>query len=95
MMSEMGLIFKELISTYEGSVKRVKEYLKNVDKKGASDRVIEGRHTIWEIVNHLTFWTNAVIDAMNGEAIPQRKDDWPAAGGTESDWKGDQKKLIS
>jgi len=65
-----------------------------VDIEQAKGRVIEGRHTIWEIVNHLIFGTDAVIDAINGEAMPLRKSDWPPMGDGDADWIKDQDRLI-
>jgi hypothetical protein len=50
-MDEMGLILEQWVSTYEGSKENFAELLENVDASSARARPIEGRHTIWEIVN--------------------------------------------
>ena len=94
-MNELKLISRELISSYEGAIEHFQEFLVSVNANQANKRVIKDRHTIWEIVNHCTFWINAVIDVINGEMMPRRIDDWPSIGNNETDWKNDQRKLIS
>jgi len=93
-MNELKLLFKELLSTYEGSIEHFQENLVSVTINQANKRVIRDRHTIWEIVNHCTFWNNAVIDAINSKTMPRRIDDWSSIGKNETDWERDQDKLI-
>ena len=46
------------------------DVLKGVDKAQAIERPIEARHTIWEIVNHCSFWMEAVTRALHGAEMP-------------------------
>lgn len=50
-----------------------------------------GGHTIWEIVRHMTAWTNEVARRLEGHAAGEPQEgDWPQpAGQSEDDWKRD------
>ena len=54
-----------------------------------------GRHSIWEIMNHCTYWMEEVDRALRGENIfdVEEIEDWPDAGGTPEDWEADLAKL--
>jgi uncharacterized damage-inducible protein DinB len=90
-MKELDTAFDQLISTYSRS--EFEERLENVDETQARARPIEGRHTIWEIVNHCTYWMEAAIGAVNGEEMPPRGGDWPPMGESEKTWREDQARL--
>ena len=92
-MDEMDLILEQWVSTYKGSRENFTELLEGVDESSARARIIEGRHSIWEIVNHCTYWVKAAIGAVNGVEMPARVDDWPPVGEGEGDWRADVKKL--
>ncbi len=67
------------------------ESLKGVDVGPAAARPIEGRHAIWEIVNHCTYWMESVDKALHGEvmaSIPETED-WVGMGETAEDWTRD------
>ncbi|MBA7622335.1 hypothetical protein ES703_29711 [subsurface metagenome] len=71
------------------------ESLKGVDVGQATVRPIEGRHTIWEIVNHCTYWMESVDKALHGEvmeSIPETED-WVGMGETADDWKRDLERM--
>jgi len=93
-MDEMGLILEQWVSTYEGSKENFAELLENVDASSARARPIEGRHTIWEIVNHCTYWVEAAMGAVNGFDMPARVDDWPPVGEGEGEWRADVEKFY-
>jgi uncharacterized damage-inducible protein DinB len=71
------------------------ESLEGVDSGQANFRIIEGRHSIWEIVKHITFWMEAVIRSLKGEEMRELKptENWPETGITEEDWTEDLEKL--
>jgi len=69
-MKEQDTVFDQLISNYSRS--EFEERLENVDEAQARARPIEGRHSIWEIVNHCTYRMEAAIGAVNGEEMPPR-----------------------
>ena len=67
------------------------ESLKGVEVGQAAARPIEGRHAIWEIVNHCTYWMESVDKALHGEvmeSIPETED-WVGMGETAEDWTRD------
>ena len=53
--------------------------LRDVDAATAAARPLEGAHSIWEVVLHLTGWTGEVARRLEGHApaMPQAGD-WPA-----------------
>jgi uncharacterized damage-inducible protein DinB len=56
----------------------LKQILAGVDSSAASARALEGVHTIWEIVLHMTAWKNEVRRRTGGAAagLPL-EGDWP------------------
>lgn len=64
------------------------DVLDGVDKTQASERLIESRHTIWEIVNHCSYWMEAATGALCGEKLPDiaSTEDWIQMGETNEDW---------
>ncbi len=67
------------------------ESLKGVEVGQAAARPIEGRHAIWEIVDHCTYWMESVDKALHGEvmeSIPETED-WVGMGETAEDWTRD------
>lgn len=53
-MGELDWVLMQLVSSYRASQEHFAEYLEGVDEGSARAEVIDGRHTIWEIVNHCT-----------------------------------------
>ncbi|HEY3248150.1 MAG TPA: DinB family protein [bacterium] len=54
------------------------------------------RHSIWQIVRHVTMWKQSVLDGING--TPQDADaleatDWPEVSGDEAAWQQDLHRL--
>ncbi len=54
------------------------------------------RHSIWQIVRHMTHWIEAGLDALAGR--PQvygelERSDWGAASGNEQEWQADLARL--
>lgn len=92
-MDETGLILDHWVSTYEGSKENFAELLANVDASSARARPLLGRHTIWEIVNHCTYWVEAATGALDGLEMPARVDDWPPVGEGEGEWRADVEKF--
>jgi uncharacterized damage-inducible protein DinB len=71
--------------------------LERVDAEQAKVRPIGGRHNIWEVVNHCTYWMEEVDRALLGENIfdVEAIEDWPEAGGSPVEWKTDLEKLVA
>lgn len=97
-MNEIELIVTKLKLTFNGSAWHGPSFmsvLNGVDKAQARARRIEKRHTIWEIVNHCSYWMEAVTRALHGERMPgiASTEDWPQMGKTDEDWTKAQERL--
>ena len=97
-MNEIELIVQVLKQTFKGVAWHGPSFmyvLKGVDKVQASERPIDSRHTIWEIVNHCSYWMEAVTKAFHGEKMPdiESTEDWSKMGKTEKDWIKSQDRL--
>lgn len=62
--------------------------LSSVDHQQAMTRSLSERHTIWELVNHITFWIEAATKPLLGEEMvnPSEVNDWPSMGKSNEDW---------
>jgi uncharacterized damage-inducible protein DinB len=70
--------------------------LRGVSARTAATRPPGGTHSIWEIVRHMTAWTNEVARRLDGHPPGEPQDgDWPApTGSSEDDWRRDVATLI-
>ncbi len=90
-MKEMDLVVERLTTTFEGRAWHGSPFtvqLEGIDAGQARAHPIEGRHSIWEIVNHAAFWMEKTRGAIHADAMPDIKEteDWPPAGETEEEW---------
>jgi len=71
--------------------------LEGVDSEQANAKPIGGRHSIWEIVNHCTYWMGEVDRALRGEDIfdVEEIEDWSKAGKSPEAWPADLEKLVA
>ena len=71
------------------------EILKDVDHVHAQRRPLYGRHTIWEIVDHMTAWNTVPIMTLLSGVYPEMppEKDWPPMGDTEEEWQESIQKL--
>ncbi len=97
-MNEVELIVEMLGQTFNGRAWHGPSFmtvLSGVDMKQAIERPVDGRHTIWEIVNHCRFWVEAVAEAVRSKMMPDIKseEDWPKMGNTNEDWAEAKEKL--
>jgi uncharacterized damage-inducible protein DinB len=93
-MSEIERILDQLKHTYEGNAwhgPSVREALDGVRAEQATARPLTGAHNIWELVQHIAVWEDAVRRRLAGDraqitlASPQ---DWPPAGeASEAAWQ--------
>ena len=99
-MNEIESILEAVKQTFYGRAwhgPSFMDVLNGVDKTRAIERPIKGRHTIWEVVDHCSFWMEAVAKALVGKVIPDIKsdEDWPKMGNTDEDWTKAQERLKS
>lgn len=55
------------------------------------------RHSIWQIVRHLTLWKRGVLSAWDGAPPDMARleaDDWQEITGGEQDWERDRRTLL-
>jgi uncharacterized damage-inducible protein DinB len=92
-MDEKGRILEELRGSFEGPLwlgPPVREILRDVDANVASARPVPGRHSIWEILLHVTVWEDAVRRRAQGDpaSVTTPGQDWPPVGASdEAAWK--------
>ena len=62
----------------------------------ALSRPREGAHTIWEILRHMTAWTNEVARRLDGHAAGEPQEgDWPMpSGDAQDDWTRDVASFV-
>jgi len=97
-LNEKELIVDVFGQTFDGRAwhgPSFMDVLNGVDKAQASERPIAARHTIWEIVNHCSYWMEAVTGAAHAEKMPDivSTEDWPQMGETNQDWTKAQERL--
>lgn len=72
--------------------------LNGVKAEESRKHPIENRHSIWEIVDHCTYWTNAVAEAFEGKMMSvydsESMEDWPKKGKSEEEWSESKNGLI-
>jgi hypothetical protein len=91
-MSETARIADQLQRSQQGSAwhgPALEELLKDIDAQRAQRRPIAGAHNIWELLLHITAWQTATAGAVQGNIMPMLDGpaDWPAAGGSEAEWR--------
>jgi uncharacterized damage-inducible protein DinB len=55
------------------------------------------RHSIWQIVRHVTHWKRSVVAAFEGRTLSYEEleeTDWPEASGDEAAWQADLRTLF-
>lgn len=80
-MNEIERIIQQLKAAVEGEAwhgPSVKETLQGITAEQAQAKPIEGAHSIWEIVLHLSGWMKVAIPRMQGIKTPlPEQGDWP------------------
>jgi uncharacterized damage-inducible protein DinB len=69
--------------------------LEGIDVVQASARPLGERHTVWELVDHMTFWMEEVYKALRAREIPRpdKVMDWPEMGSSENQWRESVRRL--
>ncbi len=79
-MREIERIADQLRRAVEGNAwhgPALLEILAGVDAQAAAHGV-PGAHSIWEILHHITAWSRAVVQRLNGEPVQLTgEQDWP------------------
>jgi uncharacterized damage-inducible protein DinB len=90
--SQVERIAEQLRRAFSGDAwhgPAVLELLADVDARRAAAKPIPGAHSIWEIVQHLSAWEEALTQRLGGRAVELDPDhDWPAVSDTSpAAWK--------
>jgi uncharacterized damage-inducible protein DinB len=98
--SPTGLIAEEVERGTEGEAwhgPAIQENLAGVSAGDAASRPIEGAHTIWEIVLHLTAWATEVERRLREDTRQLEGDaDWPTPpASTEAAWTAATAALLA
>jgi len=85
---ETGRIADQLRRAYAGEAwhgPSLRENLEGVSASAAASRPIEGAHSIWELVLHLTAWIRLTKEVMDGARYVSLAGDadWPPVGATD------------
>ena len=91
MMNEVKFLRAQIETTFKGDSwhgPSLMKTLEGVDLEQAVARPLGERHTIWELVDHTTFWLEAILDALKDKAMPEpaMEVNWPRMGSTEEHW---------
>jgi uncharacterized damage-inducible protein DinB len=84
-MSQVQSLADQLERSFRGGAwhgPAVAETLSGIDAAAAAARPIPGGHSIWEIVRHLTVWTDVPRRRIDGEGLQNlpAERDWPPVG---------------
>ncbi|HZR30981.1 MAG TPA: DinB family protein [Terriglobales bacterium] len=91
-LDEIARITDQLKRAFDGEAwhgDSVMEILADVDAKTAAARPIPGAHSIWEIVNHVSAWEEALRHRVLGEPKElEGEQDWPPVkDSSAAEWK--------
>ena len=97
-MNEVKFLRDQIETTFKGDSWHGPSLLKTlggVDLEQATARPLGERHTIWELVDHTTFWLEAILDALKDKAMPDpaMEENWPRMGSTEEQWSQSLRRL--
>jgi hypothetical protein len=99
-MNEIERIRDQLKRAFHGDAwhgPSLREVLDGVSARQAASRPLGGAHTIWELVRHITAWTDIARHRLAQERIPEAtpEEDWPPVGGSdETSWQSDLEDLY-
>jgi len=72
------------------------DLLEDVDAEAAAGYPIKGAHSIWELVLHITAWTEIARERLAGsaKADPTPEEDWPPVGDKSAEaWRTARERL--
>jgi uncharacterized damage-inducible protein DinB len=85
-MSELNRIADQLRRAWQGEAwhgPSLQEALRDVSANQASQKHVANAHSIWQLVLHLTTWTNVARRRFEGELVNVvEAEDWPAVAET-------------
>lgn len=98
-MNEAEVLIEQIRSTYNGNAwhgASIMNALKEVDHKEASLKPLSSRHTIWELVDHISAWLEVPVkiyrEKKDYHDLPL-EENWKPMGSTQEDWINTTKRL--
>jgi uncharacterized damage-inducible protein DinB len=97
-MNDVKFLRDQIETTFKGDSwhgPNLVNTLKDIDYTQAMERPIEGRHTIWELTEHISFWMEEVYKSVRDHTglKPDMDNNWPEMGATEEEWQLSVKRL--
>ncbi|HEX9915073.1 MAG TPA: DinB family protein [Candidatus Bathyarchaeia archaeon] len=91
-MNEVKFLIDQLKTTFSGDSwhgPSVMKTLEGIDAGQAAARPLGERHTVWELVDHMTYWLEEVLKSLKDRRVPKpdKVVDWPGMGGGEGQWR--------
>ena len=99
-MTEMERVADQVRRSFEGEAwhgPSVREALAGIDAAQAARKPVATAHSIWELLLHIGFWTDAVRRRLVGEVVPSEppaEENFPViADASEAAWKQAKQKV--
>ena len=91
-MNEVKFVMDQLRTTFSGDSwhgPNVMKTLEGIDAVQAAARPLGERHTIWELVDHMTYWLEEAHKALKAKEMPRPEKvmDWPRMRSGEDQWR--------
>ncbi len=97
-MTAKDLVLSHLVHTFtvDAMAVSISSALRGLTPAQAAWKPSPERHSIWQIVRHLTQWKEAAVSALGGRPLDHdelNRRDWQEVTGDERAWQGDVERL--
>jgi uncharacterized damage-inducible protein DinB len=97
-LNEVKFLMDQIRTTFSGDSwhgPSVMKTLEGIDAAQASARPLGERHTVWELVDHMTYWLEEVLKSLRDRRVPKpdKVVDWPGMGSGEKQWRESVRRL--
>jgi len=99
-MSEVKFLVDQIRRTFDGDCWHGPSLMKTLEGVGleqAKAKPLNGRHSIWELVDHMSFWMDEAAWTVKNNRIfdIDQTMNWSMMGETQEDWSASIKRLES
>jgi len=97
-LNEVKFLIDQLKTTFSGDSwhgPSVMKTLEGIDAGQAAARPLGERHTVWELVDHMTYWLEEVLKSLKDRRAPKpdKVVDWPRMGSGDEQWRESVRRL--
>lgn len=97
-LNEVKFLMDQIRTTFSGDSwhgPSVMKTLEGIDAGQAAARPLGERHTVWELVDHMTYWLEEVLKSLRDRRVPKpdKVVDWPGMGSGEKQWRESVRRL--